>query len=81
MILQKGFTQPISKKQRGFIVGKGGSLGTIEGGETPFFLKKTTRTFVTPERQIISPFWQAQQAKTQINIRNNFHKKLKGLRI
>ncbi len=81
LMLQKGFTKSISKKQRSFILHKGSKLGTIEGGETPFFLRKSTKSFKTPERQIISPFWQANRSKANQNIKRNFKLKLKGAKI
>ena len=81
LMLQKGFTKTISKKQRSFIVHRGEQLGTIEGGDTPFFLKKSTKIFKTPARQIISPFWQANRNKANANIKRNFKLKLKGARI
>jgi hypothetical protein len=80
---QQGFTRRISRAQRDLIIGKGASLlkNKTAMGNTPFFLRKSTKTFKTPERQIISPFWQSQQAHANSNIKQNFRKKLKGLRI
>lgn len=78
---QRGFSKVISEKQLSFIIGRGASLGRIEGGDTPFFLTKNTRIFTTPARPIIDPFWQANHNKAMANIRKNFKAKLKGKRI
>jgi hypothetical protein len=50
-------------------------------GNSPFFLKKGTTTFVTPPRPIIAPFWQAHQAAARRNIAMNFKRKMAGQRI
>ena len=77
----EGFTRPISDDLRRYIVRRGAILGTVEGGNTPFFLKKSTRQFRTPARPIIDPFWKAHQNKAKHNISRNFKRKLKGQRI
>lgn len=46
-----------------------------------FFLKKSTRSFTTPARQIIEPFWQANSSQASRNITANFDKKMRGERI
>ncbi len=78
---QEGFTRSVSEKQQRLIVGKGARLGKVSGGETPFFLRKTTKFFKTPARPIINPFWQAHENRANNNIKSNFKKKLRGLRI
>ena len=78
---QRGFSYSISDRMRRRIVDRGGQLGTVTGGSTPFFLRRTTRRFKTPARQIMLPFWQANQAKASRNIDRNFDLKLKGRRI
>ena len=80
-ILQAGFTRQITKKQRRAMARRGGELGTVDGGDTPFFLKKTTKTMTTPSRPIITPFWQAHQTAARANIRQNFKRKMAGKRI
>jgi len=78
---QEGFTTHISKRLRRDIIEKGGLLGKISGGSTPFFLKKSTRTFTTPARPIIAPFWRAHKRSVNQNIKRNFRLKMKGQRI
>lgn len=77
----RGFSQTIDGNLREDIVRKGGVLGKISGGSTPFFLKRSTRTFKTPARPLVEPFWQANQASVNQHIRRNFKLKLKGQRI
>jgi len=78
---QEGFTQLITPDQKGWIIGRGAKLGKIEGGDTPFFLRKSTRSLTTPGRPIIDPFWAANKTKAGANIRRNFKAKLSGKRI
>lgn len=80
-IQQAGFTRQVTKKQRVAMARRGGELGTVDGGNTPFFLKKTTKTMTTPARPIIAPFWQAHQNAARANIRKNFKRKMAGERI
>jgi len=79
--LQEGFDRPISEKQRRFIVSRGEELGHIEGGTTPFFLRKTTQRFKTPRRKIVQPFWRGEQREALRNIRSNYRRKMRGERI
>ncbi|MCP3943224.1 MAG: hypothetical protein GY710_17290 [Desulfobacteraceae bacterium] len=78
---QTGFTRIITPSQRRFIVGRGGELGKIEDGDTPFFLKKSTRQFKTPARPILVPFWAKYKGRSRINIDQNFRTKLAGRKI
>lgn len=78
---QEGFTRDISQRQREYMALRGGSLGRVEGGSTPFFLRKSTRTFHTLARPIINPFWAAHRDEAGRNIRKNFAAKLQGNRI
>jgi len=75
---QEGFTSSISKNLRQRIIEKGGLLGKIDGGSTPFFLRKSTRTFTTPARPIMAPFWAAHKRSVNRNIKRNFALKMKG---
>ena len=50
-------------------------------GNTPFFLKKSTKTLTTPARPIIAPFWQAHQQSIRRNIASNFKRKMAGQHI
>lgn len=78
---QRGFEREITPFQRYHIIYRGGKLGKIEGGSTPFFLKKQTKSFKTPARKIIEPFWQSERGSVYRNIKRNFRLKLKGKRI
>lgn len=75
---QKGFTRTITEAQRRYIIYRGSRLGKVEGGSTPFFLKKSTRTFTTPARQIINPFWDQEKKAALSNIKRNFEIKQRG---
>ncbi len=50
-------------------------------GERPFFLKKTTRSFKSPRRRIMTPFRLAHLAEANKNISKNFRRKMAGKRI
>lgn len=78
---QEGFTRPVTKSQRKAFARRGAELGTVDGGDTPFFLRKSTTSMTTPARPIITPFWQAHQAAAERNIRNNFRRKMAGNKI
>jgi len=78
---QEGFTRPITEKQRRFVIHRGGGLGKVDGGSTPFFLRKSTKSFRTPSRPIITPFWNVHRPEALKNIKQNFKLKLGGQRI
>lgn len=78
---QKGFERPISEKLRRYIIRQGARRGKIEGGKTPFFLKKTTKIFKTPSSPIIEPFWNDVKKESARNIAKNFARKMRGERI
>jgi len=78
---QTGFTADIPEPLRERILRRGGRLGKIEGGNTPFFLKRKTTRFKTPPRPIMEPFWRAERRRAAANISRNFKLKLKGHRI
>ena len=78
---QQGFTRKISDNQRKYFINRGAKLGTIDGGDTPFFLKKTTKQFKTPARLIIDPFYRSQEPNIKRNIAKNFRLKMQGKRI
>lgn len=80
-IQQSGFSTAVTKEQRKAFARRGGELGTIEGGNTPFFLRKSTTHLNTPARPIISPFWYAHKAAAMSNISSNFKSKMAGNRI
>lgn len=78
---QRGFSREITPKQRAWVIRRGGELGKIEGGNTPFFLKRSTRKFKTPQRKILEPFWTANKWTANENIKRNYKRKLAGERI
>lgn len=78
---QEGFEKNIPSRLRAWIIEKGAALGTAEGQTTPFFLKRTTRTFKTPARPVVDPFWQAHRNEARREIKNNFKRKMLGERI
>jgi hypothetical protein len=78
---QEGFQRPIKPALRRLIIKEGGRRGKIEGENTPFFIKKTTKAFRTPARPIIDPFWDKHRTEALVNIRNNFRQKMRGKRI
>jgi hypothetical protein len=81
LIHQQGFVRNITPGFRRWIIRRGGQLGKVEGGNTPFFLRKETRVFRTPARPIIEPFWQKHQRDVRAEITRNFRKKMAGERI
>jgi len=77
----QGFRTRIPSELRERILKRGGRLGRIEGGNTPFFLKKKTTHFTTRPRPILEPFWAAHKRQAAVNIARNFKLKMKGQRI
>jgi hypothetical protein len=85
-IHQQGFESEIPPNLRKRIIRRGGKLWrydpeAFEGGDKPFFLKRSTRVFKTPARPIIDPFWQRHQRDLRSQITRNFKKKMAGERI
>lgn len=78
---QTGFSRLITPRQREWVINRGAELGKIKGGETPFFLKKSTKFFRTPARPIIDPFWNSHVVQARKNIREKFRAKMAGKRI
>ncbi len=78
---QKGFERTISPGLRKLIVNRGSELGVAEGGNTPFFLKRSTRKFKTPGRPLVAPFWARHHDQFRKNIAKNFKAKMAGKRI
>jgi len=78
---QKGFDREITPGLRKIIINRGGKLGTVEGGSSPFFLKRSTKRFKTPARPLVSPFWEHHHAQFERDIIKNFKAKLAGERI
>lgn len=78
---QAGFVAPVSSSQRLGFAHIGAALGTIEGGRTPFFLKKSTTHMRTPARPIISPFRIRYRREIVRNIANHYAAKMAGRRV
>lgn len=78
---ERGFSTRISKRMRRYIISEGARRGKMDGGRTPFFLRKSTKTFRTPSRPIVGPFWFDQRDDAISNIRRNFRLKMAGKRI
>lgn len=78
---QRGFDRTVTERMRKMFVQWGARLGTVEGGDTPFFIRRNTQKMKTPGRPIIAPFWESQRHQTRRNIENNFKKKMRGQRI
>lgn len=77
----EGFTRRIGKRLRERIIRRGAELGKIEGGNTPFFLKRSTKSFKTPPRPIMRPFWFEMRQEAMDKIRRDFRAKLAGKRV
>ncbi len=80
-IQQEGFTREITGKQRRFFRHRGAELRERDPSRKYFFLRKRTRTFKTPARPVMDPFWAAYHDEAWRNIRRNFRRKLRGERI
>jgi hypothetical protein len=78
---EKGFERTISPGLRKMIIDKGAELGSVDGGNTPFFLKKSTRKLKTPGRPLVKPFWDKYRDQFQAKIKKNFRAKMRGERI
>lgn len=78
---QGGFSSTVSESLRRLIVWRGGMLGSVDGGRTPFFLKRETHIFRTPARPMVDPFWAAHKNTALKNIAKNFKLKMAGKRI
>ena len=75
---QEGGTITMSETLRETLASMGGRM---KRKSRKLFLKKETRTFKVPKREIIDPFWNAYRNKAQRNIISNFERKMKGERI
>ena len=89
---QEGFSETITQRRRRYFAAIGGGIATKtktgrnvsakkleERGH--FFLRKSTKTFKTPGRPVIDPFWQKWERQSMQRLSNNFHKKMAGERI
>ncbi len=80
-IQQKGFIRPVSKAMRRMFATVGAKLGTIEGGDTPFFLGEGKSHMRTPARPIIAPFRQRHRTEIVRNIARHYDAKMAGRRV
>ena len=92
---QKGFSRPVTAFQRAALARRGRILAQEQGlkmnsgrkkvsydpSYRVFFLRKTTIEFRTPPRPIIDPFWARRKPQVVRNIRANYYKKMKGIKI
>jgi hypothetical protein len=78
---QEGFTHGITDKRRQYFAEKAANLSQRAQGRRQLFIKKSTRTFRTPPRPIIDPFWAAHKNEALAKIRRDFRVKIKGGRI
>lgn len=90
----KGFTTPVTPKMRRYLAHQGARrLGGMKGqkrqrhrdadfvgGNTPYFLKKSTTHFKTPAQPIIRPFWGKHRMRSIARIRSKFKRKMRGER-
>jgi len=80
-ILQEGFERPVSEAQRKAMARSGGKMSGRSRNRQYFFLRRETKTFKTPPRPIMEPFWVAYRNETRRNITDNFRRKMRGERI
>lgn len=78
---QEGFTQTITTRQRRYLARLGGEMPKRMRLRKHLFLKKSTKTFKTPGRSVIDPFWQKWERQSMQRLSDNFHKKMAGERI
>lgn len=84
---QEGFVHQMDQGKysadfkRAFLARTGGKLGRRSKTRKYLFIKKSTKTFHTPERPIVEPFWESRRTEALVNIRNNFRRKMRGERI
>lgn len=71
----------MDERKRSFFRYVGGALSERAQNRRHLFLRKATRTFRTPARPIIDPFWAAHRNEAARNIRDNFRRKMAGERI
>jgi hypothetical protein len=74
---QAGFTRPVTPELRLYFLRRGAQRSFSRSWRgrrsgQPLFLRRTTRTLVTPPRPIVAPFWAAEKNKSMARIRSNF---------
>jgi len=78
---QEGFTETMPEMKREMFADIGGRLGKRSKVRKYMFLERSTRTFTTPARPILEPFWEAHRSEAMLKIRDNFRRKMRGQRI
>jgi len=74
---QEGFERPVTDRQRRYFARRGHEIKRARYRRV-FFLRKLTRTFRTPARPILEPFWRAHRNEAARNIAKNFRRKMRG---
>jgi hypothetical protein len=77
-IHQEGFKGGMKDNVRRFLAKEGVALPEKSRKRKYYFIRKETKTFVTPARPIMVPFWAKYRAISWNNIRNNYARKLRG---
>lgn len=81
-LAQQTQTKPISAETRKGILEMGYKLKKKGDPAARFFmLRPDTKTFTTPARPILEPFWSRRKAESERNIIQNFERKMRGERI
>ncbi len=84
---QEGFTGPLRSGKysgsfkRGYFAAKAGRMSGRSKGRKFLFIRRSTKSFRTPARPIIDPFYSMHKKEIFPNIRRNFKRKMKGQRI
>jgi len=78
---QEGFTSRITDEQRAWLRRRTTSKDVPERYKVYFRIPIKRKTFTTPARPILEPFWKASRAMALRNIGNNYSRKRRGERI
>jgi len=78
---QKGFRHGMLPHIRKYFAQKAGHLSPRAAGRRQLMIRRSTRSFDTPARPIIDPFWTAHRESAIRNISRNYRLKMKGVRI
>lgn len=78
---QEGFIRPVTQSLRKSFARSGSAMPIRSKAKIYMFLRKSTKTFKTPARPIIDPFWRSEKGRAWRNIRRNYQLKLQGRRI
>lgn len=82
---QKGFDVEVTDPMRRMLARRGGKLMAkgrkLKSFRNYFFLKKSTRKFHIPARNVVEPFYEVESDQIKKNIARNFRLKMLGKRI